>query len=455
MESTYLLPCETARRLYGGVKDLPVYDYHCHLSPRAILEDAPFDNLGEMWLSGDHYKWRLMRAAGVPEDYVTGEQPWASKFQAYAETIALAAGSPLYHWSRMELSQFFGIDTPLNGETAGEIWNAANRVIRERGLSPRKLMRAGKLRYAATTDDPADSLQHHEALALDSGFDIAVTPSFRVDNIFLCRRADYAAYIQRLSFASGIAVTSITQLEIAIARRLDDFTRLGCRFADIGIPYFPARLGSHEEAEAAFAAALAGKALNDDAYAAFVSQMYLFLGEECAERGITLQMHLAVARNVNSPLFEQCGPDSGGDCVGDPVPGRDICALLDAMAQADALPEILLYALNPAMAPQLSAIAGSFAPKVRLGAAWWFCDHKRGIREQLELIAETGWLASFPGMLTDSRSFLSYARHDYFRRILCALLAEWVDAGEYPADAAAEIAERLCCRNAMQLTMNN
>ena len=454
MREDYLLPTDSARRLYQSVKDCPIYDYHCHLSPKEIWEDEPFDNIGEMWLAHDHYKWRLMRAAGIPEEYITGNASWHDKFASYAKAVSTAAGNPLYHWTQMELSRYFGVETALSSVTAENIWDRANQAIRARKLSPRKLIEQSGVRFIATTDDAADSLEFHKKLRDDTTFSAKVTPSFRVDNVLLLRRDRYADYIRKLSDASGVSINNLTDLKAALIKRLDAFAEAGCRFADVGIPYFPDGEGDESAAKRAFDAALAGdvERISDADYSAFIWKMYVFLGKEYRSRGIIMQLHLAVQRNVNTPLFLGSGADSGGDCIGDVISGRSIAVLLDAMHKSNGLPQTILYTLNPSMTAGLCSIAGSF-PDVRIGAAWWFNDHKRGIEEVIKTVAEIHHIGSFLGMLTDSRSFLSYARHDYFRRILCTILASWQDSGEFSGDTEA-LAKAICFENIKKIIEN-
>ena len=449
MQNNYLLSSETAKALYQSVRELPIYDYHCHLSPKEIWEDKPFDNIGEMWLAGDHYKWRLMRAAGISEDKITGAASWKEKFLAYAQAISLAAGNPLYHWTQMELSLYFGIDTPLSPDTAEAIWDEANRVIVEKKFSPRKLMKQANTVYVATTDDVADSLEYHRLLQNDDTLSAKVTPSFRTDNLLQIRRPGYRSYIKKLSAVSGIAITDLASFDAAIEKRLCFFIESGCRFTDVGLPSFPDRIGSDAEADGVLRKALAEEAISEAEYSAFLGRMYLFLGKLYKKYNVVMQLHLAVQRNINTPLFQASGADSGGDCIGDPIPGKHIIAVLDAIHQDGGLPETILYTLNPVMNDQLCAIAGSF-PYVRVGAAWWFNDHKEGIEEVIRTIARIGHIGSFLGMLTDSRSFLSYARHDYFRRILCSILAEWQDSGEFSGNTE-QLAKAICCGNIKNL----
>lgn len=457
MREDYLLPTENARRLYAAVKDCPIYDYHCHLSPMEIWEDRKFDNIGEMWLAHDHYKWRLMRAAGIPESLITGDASWHDKFLAYMKAISTAAGNPLYHWTQMELSRYFGVEISLSPDTAEEIWTLSNKSICDRNLSPKKLIESSGVVFIATTDDAADSLEYHKKLREDKSFAVTVTPSFRVDNALLLLRDGYTEYITKLSEAAKIRINNYDSFKEALLRRLDDFETAGCRLSDVGITYFPEAAGSRNSAEdtagaqRAFYAAVNGDSKHVDIadYYAFLRETYLFLGEEYKRRGIVMQLHMAVQRNVNTPLLESCGEDSGGDCIGDPISGVSICGLLDAMHRKNSLPETILYTLNPSMTAQLCSIAGSF-PNVRVGAAWWFNDHKRGITDVIKTVAEISHIDSFLGMLTDSRSFLSYARHDYFRRILCSVLAEWEDRGEFSGDTE-KIARNICFGNIKRL----
>lgn len=449
MRENYLLENQTALSLYAAIGAAPIYDYHCHLSPKEIYEDQPFENIGDVWLGADHYKWRLMRTAGIPEAQITGDAAGKDKFIAYAKAIALAAGNPLYHWSHMELSQFFGIDLPLNEQNAEEIWERANEHIKKTGLSPRKCIAMANVKYIATTDDPTDSLEYHAKLRADASFPTVVAPSFRTDNLLLIQRAGYAEYIKTLSAAAGIQVTDLASFCTAITRRLDVFVQNGCTFTDVGIPYFPASVSTKEEADATFQKALAGEVVPMPEYSGFLGYMYRFLAAEYKARGLTMQWHLAVYRNANSGLFKTLGADCGVDCVGNAVNGDDLIRMLDAIESNSGLPETIIYTLNSSAAAQIASIADAFR-NVRCGAAWWFCDHKRGILEELNIIAENSAIGAFYGMLTDSRSFLSYARHDYFRRILATFLGDMVEKGELDDAAAVDIAERIAYKNIAQ-----
>lgn len=450
MNDNYMLKTGTARRLYASVKDLPIVDYHCHLSPKEIFEDKPFQNIGEMWLAGDHYKWRLMRTAGIDEEYITGSAPWRDKFIKYAEALEFAAGNPLYHWSHMELSQFFGIDGELNSASAADIYDRANLYIKEHSLSPRKLIEQSRVETLCTTDDITDSLEYHAAIR-ESGFKTRVLPSFRTDNLLLCRRADYTDYIKKLEGVSGVKIDGLASLKEALKNRLEFFCRNGCRFTDVGMPYFPDSIADDAAADAVFKAVLAGKEITESDYLGFIGNMYLFLGGLYKEHDLVMQWHLAVYRNADTRLYTALGADCGVDCVGNPINGNSLIMMLDAINNAGGLPETVIYTLNPSNAAQIASIAGAFR-HVRCGAAWWFCDHKRGIEEALDIYAENASLGGFLGMLTDSRSFLSYARHDYFRRILCEKLGGWAESGEYSEKSAFTLAEKISYKNIKELT---
>ncbi|HAN21764.1 MAG TPA: glucuronate isomerase [Clostridiales bacterium] len=437
MNNDYLLNSETAKRLYESIRYLPIYDYHCHLSPQEIYEDRPFENIGKLWLGHDHYKWRLMRAYGIDEENITGQSDWKEKFLAYAEVIELAANNPLYHWTQMELKQFFAIDEPLNIKTAEEIWNKTNQIIKIKQLSPRKCIEQSNVKYIASTDDICDTLEFHIALRKE-GYPVTVSPSFRTDKLLLIRSNDYNNYINKLSEITDIKIDSLSTLKEAIKSRLLFFREQGCKFSDVGIPFFPDEIASETEAEKIFTSVLAGKEISESEFLSFLGNMYFFLGKLYKENGIVMQWHLAVERNANINLFNERGADVGGDCIGDIIPIKHIIKILDAISKDSGLPQTILYTLNPIMLEPLASAAGCFR-NVRIGAAWWFNDHKKGIEQTLETVSNSMHLAKFLGMLTDSRSFLSYVRHDYFRRILCSVVNRWVVNGEFIGDF-----EKLC-----------
>lgn len=438
---------DSAKKIYEKVKALPIIDYHCHLQPKEIFEDKPFDNIGEIWLSGDHYKWRLMRSVGIDEKYITGDASWKEKFLKYAEALELALGNPLYHWSHMELKQFFGINEPLTSENAEAIWEKANDVICKTSMSPRKLISASNVEYIATTDDIIDTLEYHKLIAEDKNISVKVRPSFRTDNLFLYTADGYTEYISKLSSCSGVNVTNLCSLKDALKKRVEFFVEMGCKMTDVGIERFPEYIGTEEEADCTFGKILNGVTISEKEYDAFISVMYIYLAGLYKENGLIMQLHLAVKRNASTKLFLALGRDVGGDCVGDPIKASALTALLDKMEQENKLPETIVYTLNPTSYYEIATAIRSFR-NVSLGAAWWFCDNLSGIKKQIEIYSETAAIGTFYGMLTDSRSFLSYARHDYFRRILSSALGNAVEAGEYAPEAGAyKIAEKICYCN--------
>ncbi|MBO4410680.1 MAG: glucuronate isomerase [Lachnospiraceae bacterium] len=450
MKYTFLLTNKTAAALYDTILPLPIVDYHCHLSPQEIFEDRQFENIGKIWLGGDHYKWRLMRIAGIPEEQITGNADWKEKFIAYAKALEFSPGNPLYAWSHMELMRYFGIDAEIREDSAEAIYEAANRVIRERKLSPRKLILESKAEILCTTDDPADPLTWHEKIREDKSFPVRVLPSFRPDNALLLTAPSCRAYLEKLGASSGVRIGSVRDLKQALDVRIRYFAEHGCRIADVGIPVFPDRIGTEEEAEAALSAALGGTAPEQELYRAFLGNLFVWLAKEYRTYGIVSQLHLAAERNTNTRIFRSFGPDAGCDTAGDAVIGKDLIRILDAEDRNDGLPTTLLYPLNDSNLTELGSIAGAFR-NVKLSAAWWFNDHESGIRKQLAAFAETGSIGSFYGMLTDSRSFLSYARHDYFRQILSSVLGEWVERGELSYETAERIARKVAYENVREV----
>ncbi len=443
-----LLGSKRAEEIYAAVKDLPIIDYHCHLSPKEIYEDKPFEDIGEIWLAGDHYKWRLMRGYGVDEKYVTGDASWEEKFEKFAEAVGYALGNPVKDWVAAELMFFFGITTPLNKDTAKEIREKANAVIKEKKISPRKLIEMANVEYIATTDDPCDSLEWHDLIAKEGKLSAKVAPTFRTDNLVSVEKADYKNYIAKLEKASGVKIGDLNGFENAINNRLDFFVSRGCRFSDIGVAGFPKAIAERNKAAETFEKILCGGASAEEADA-FKGYLYVYLAREYKKRCITMQMHLAVTRNSNGVMFEKCGADSGFDCVGDAIDTVTLTRVVDAMNRAGGLPETIIYTLNPSMYYTLITMIGAFRG-VHLGVSWWFCDHKRGMRETFDRLSELGHICSMVGMLTDSRSFLSYTRHDYYRQCLCDFLAD--NSSERDGDAPKEVAKKLCYYNAKKLT---
>ena len=449
MDKDFLLSTETAKHLYHDfAAPQPIIDFHCHLNPQEIYEDRQFENITQVWLGGDHYKWRLMRSAGVDEHFITGGASDREKFQKWAETLGLAIGNPLYHWSHLELRNYFGYTGALNGDTAEEVWQLCNEKLKT--LSARKLILDSNVKAICTTDDPADSLEWHKKIAEDKSFDVKVLPSFRPDKALGIEKEDYGNYLARLG-----GIKSFPQLVDVLKERLAFFVSLGCRVSDHGmegVPYAPA---TEEQVEAIFQKRLAGTIPSEAEQKRFKTALLLELGREYHRLGVVMQLHFGVIRDNSHRVFRVLGPDAGIDSIGDAPSIKELAAFLGALDDTRELPKTILYSLNPNDNAALVTVMGAFQTgeavgKVQHGSAWWFNDHKTGMIEQLTTLAADGYLAGFVGMLTDSRSFLSYARHEYFRRILCELLGSWVENGEYPNDEKAlrTIVEGVCFKNA-------
>ena len=452
MNRDFLLNTEAAKKLYHeAAEGMPIIDYHCHLSPKEIWEDIRYENITQVWLGGDHYKWRLMRSAGVPEKYVTGNAPDREKFEKYAEVLGKAVGNPLYHWSHLELRRFFGYEGILNRETAGEVWDLANAKLQEEGYSARGLIVKSNVKIICTTDDPVDSLEWHEKLAADKSFPVTVLPAWRPDKAMNLEKPDYPEYIARLEKAAGMKINSFADLKKALHARLDFFADHGCKLSDHGLNYVMFAPAAEDEIEAVFAErmngilpdaekeAKNGKLPTAAEEAAFKYAFMTFVAGEYAERGWVMQLHYGCRRDNNPVTFRAMGPDTGFDCVDNSAPSTQTAAFLGALEEAGSLPKTILYSLNTNDNAAIDTILGCFQNdtaigRIQHGSAWWFNDHFDGMVEQMKSLASLGYLAGFVGMLTDSRSFLSYPRHEYFRRILCRILGEWVEEGFYPED---------------------
>ena len=444
MKKDILLRNEAAKALYEKASELPIVDYHCHLSPREIYEDKEFGTITDIWQGGDHYKWRVMRAFGIPEEFITAkaEKPEdkekldREKFRAYAKALEMAAGSPLYVWSHMELSQYFEIEDALTADNADEIFDRANKFIRDTGMSPRKLIVSSNVEIVATTDDPADSLEWHQKIREDASFPVKVAPSFRPDKALSLWADDYPEYIERLGKSAGITIHTLEDLKEVLSARLSFFADMGCGVSDVGIEFFPKKSSEHE-AEHAFRKALAGHKVSKANFRNFLFDMYVFLAGEYKKYDITMQLHLNAKRNDSTALYKMLGADVGGDSISSSAPVEDLIAFLDTADQAGKLPKTLVYTNNPDCYEAYTTACTSFRG-VHMGAAWWFNDHERGIMELLDRFGENSNIAAFRGMLTDSRSFLSYARHDYFRRIFATWVGAKLEDGTFLSQAAAE-----------------
>ncbi len=440
MDKDFLLSTDTASELYHKyAAKCPIIDYHCHVSPREIYEDKRFENITEVWLSGDHYKWRIMRSDGIDEYYITGNAPAREKFQRFAEVLPKAIGNPMYHWCHLELKRYFGYEGVLNGDTAEEVWKLTCEKLKEDNMSVRGIIRQSDVRFIGTTDDPTDSLEWHKKIADDSTFDVIVAPSFRPDKALNIDKAEWQEYIDQLSSASGITIDNVISLKKALLSRMEHFARAGCKVSDHGLDHMVFRKAEEKEINAVMKKALQGEGVNSEEAEAFKTELLLFCAGEYARMGWVMQIHYNCLRNPNTAMFSKLGADTGFDCIG-PQNGSEKTALfLDNLYKENKLPKTILYSLDSSDNAFLDAIIGSFqgteiAGKLQHGSAWWFNDNLQGMKEQLISLANLSLLGNFVGMLTDSRSFLSYTRHEYFRRILCSLIGEWVEKGEYPCD---------------------
>ncbi|WP_276357944.1 glucuronate isomerase [Cohnella caldifontis] len=440
MEENFLLNNRTAVALYHDyAKSMPIIDYHCHLSPQEIYENKTYKNITEVWLYGDHYKWRAMRANGVEEKYVTGDASDYDKFLAYARTVPMTIGNPLYHWSHLELRRYFGVNELLNEKNAPVIWEKVNAQLNGEGFGARDLIRKSDVKVVCTTDDPADSLEFHLKLREEQGAGFAVLPSFRPDKGLEIKRAGFREWIRKLEGAWGQPIGDYDALLSALKSRVDFFHSVGGRVSDHALDYVPFAETTKEEAAGIFARALNGETVSLADEQKYKTYTLVYLGKLYAERGWVMQYHMNAQRNNNARMFAKLGPDTGFDSMNDSPIAQPLARLLDALEREDALPKTVLYSLNPAQNPIIASMIGNFQGggipgKLQFGSAWWFNDTKEGMIAQMKSLADMGLLSRFVGMLTDSRSFLSYTRHEYFRRILCNLIGEWVEGGEFPND---------------------
>ncbi|MBQ4435396.1 MAG: glucuronate isomerase [Clostridia bacterium] len=440
MDQNFLLNTETARTLYHeAAKDCPIIDYHCHLSPREIYEDIRYDNITQVWLGGDHYKWRLIRSAGVPEKYITGDAPDYEKFEKYATVIGKAIGNPLYHWSHLELRRFFGYDGILNKATAPEVWKLANEKLQSPGYTSRGLIMMSNVETICTTDDPVDSLEWHEKLAADKTFPVTVIPAWRPDKAMNLEKATWPEYIAQLEKAAGMEIKSFADLKAALHKRLDFFAAHNCKLSDHALNYVMYAPADDAEIERIFASRMNGQLPTAQEEAEFKFAFMSAMAAEYHDRDWAMQLHYGCRRDNNLPMFRKLGPDTGFDCVDNTAPSTQTAAFIGALQEKGALPRTILYSLNTNDNAAIDSILGCFQNEkavgyIQHGSAWWFDDHYDGMVDHLKSLADRGYLAGFIGMLTDSRSFLSYPRHELFRRILCRLFGEWVEEGFYPED---------------------
>ncbi|MBR4863014.1 MAG: glucuronate isomerase [Oscillospiraceae bacterium] len=452
MDKDFLLETETAKHLFHDYAEkMPLADYHCHLNPREIYEDRRFDDLVQVWLgglengvlAGDHYKWRMMRSHGIEEDYITGNKPAYERFLKLAEALEMAIGNPMYHWCHLELQFFFGVTEPLTSESAPRIWEHCNKLLREDPeLTARGMIRKANVAFIGTTDDPIDTLEWHEKIEKDPTITCKVCPSFRPDKAVNLHKPGFADYIRKLGEVVGKELTCTKDVCEALAQRIRFFYEHGCRASDHGLDYVPFRIVSDAEADAVFSKAMNGEAVTAAEAEGYQTKVLLSCAKLYRELGIVMQLHYSCLRNTNARMFKLLGADAGFDTIAQNSCGNNIAAFLSAMDESGNCPKVILYSLNPVDNELLGSLIGSFQGtevpgKIQHGSAWWFNDNKTGMEQQMISLANLGILGNFIGMLTDSRSFLSYTRHDYFRRILCNLVGNWVENGEYPNNDAA------------------
>lgn len=458
LDEDFLLNTKAAQQLYHEyAKGMPVIDYHCHLSPQQIASDHQFENLTQAWLYGDHYKWRAMRTNGVDESYCTGDRPDWEKFQKWAETVPYTLRNPLYHWTHLELQRYFDITDIVSSGTARSIYETCSAKLQTKEYSVRNLLRKMNVRTVCTTDDPVDTLEYHAQLKQD-GFEIPILPAFRPDNAMNVDSPEkFNGYIRKLEGATNVAISNFNDYLFALQNRHDFFASMGCTVSDHGLEEIYVEEFTGWEVEAIFNKVRAGKELNDTERRKFKSAMLVHFAEWDWEKGWVQQFHLGALRNNNSRMTQKIGPDTGWDSIGDFSQGRALARFLDRLDKGNKLAKTILYNLNPADNELIATMAGNFndgsvAGKVQFGSGWWFLDQKDGMVKQINALSNMGLLSRFVGMLTDSRSFLSFPRHEYFRRVLCNLFGEEMTNGELPNDMEwiGKVVRDICYYNARQ-----
>ena len=458
MNADFLLKTETAKKLYHEHAEvMPILDYHCHINPQEIFEDKRYESITQVWLGGDHYKWRAMRSCGVPEYYITGEASYAEKFQKWAETIPNLIGNPLYHWTHLELQRYFGIYEPLNGDNAMEIYEKCNAILAQPDMSARGIIKKSNVRLICTTDDPIDDLVWHEKLAADPTVPAVVLPAFRPDKAMRADKPTFPAYLKQLEQVVGYEINSVEDMRKALADRIAYFADHGCRISDHGLDLCFYVEATEEELNDIFTRAKAGQRITWNEQLAYHTALLVVVGKEYAKRDWVNQLHFGCLRDNSKTMFRKLGPDTGFDAINDQPNAVGMSGMLNALEEAGALGKTILYSLNPSDNAAIGTIMGAFQTdspipgKIQQGSAWWFNDHKPGMEAQMVSLMSLGAFGTFNGMLTDSRSFLSYTRHEYFRRILCNLVGQMVEDGEYPADMKqlGKLIENICYNNTL------
>lgn len=440
MDENFLLSNSESERLYHEYsKNMPIIDYHCHINPKEILEDKKFENITQVWLYGDHYKWRQMRTFGIDEKYITGDGSDYEKFLAWAKTISFAIGNPLYHWTHLELKRFFGVDEVLNEKTAPAIWEKVNKQLSSDEFTVRELIKKSNVKVICTTDDPIDSLEYHIALSEDKSFDVKVLPTFRPDKALGINKETFKEWFNKLEEVVGFSITNFAEYLEALKKRVEFFHKVGCRISDNALDFVPVGNATIEEASDIFAKVLKNGKVSFEEENRFRVFVLKYLGKLYYDLNWAMQLHMNCVRDNNSVMFNKLGPDTGFDSLNDTEVAIPLSKLLDSLNKENALPKTIIYSLNPNDNPTIGTLLGCFQGdnikgKIQFGSAWWFNDHKIGMEDQIKSLANLGMLSTFVGMLTDSRSFLSYTRHEYFRRILCNVIGEWIENGELPDD---------------------
>ena len=458
MDKDFLLDTDTAKKLFHEYcENLPICDYHCHLSPEEIYENEAPKDISELWLKGDHYKWRAMRSCGVSEAYCTGDKSGKEKFEKFAYTLQYAIGNPLYHWAHIELQKYFGINTPLSAKTADDIYERANKAMADGDFRPQSLIMRSNVKIVCTTDDPIDDLKYHKLLKSVDGFDCRVLPSFRPDKALNAHLDGFADYIKKLGIAADVEIKSYKDVITALLKRADYFNEIGCRISDQAFDYVPFKISADDEIEAVFVRAMNGEKLTQSDIDGYKTQVLLALGEKYHELGWAMEIHIGAMRNNNTAMFNAKGADIGFDSVGDDNIAYPLSRFLDALNVNGKLPKTILFNLNNKDNIVLATMLGNFQSdeaesKIQFGPAWWFLDTMDGMTEQMKALGNLGILGKFVGMETDSRSFTSYGRHDYFRRIMCSLIGRWVEDGWYANDdeMLKEIVQGISYNNAMK-----
>lgn len=457
MGKDFLLSNDTAKELYKAARKMPIYDYHCHISPREIWENKQFRSVTELMLGGDHYKWRAMLSNGVDESCIRGDASDWDKFYAFASTLKYAVGNPLFHWTHLELRRVFGIEEVLSAETAKSIYEQCNKMLALEEFRCRRLIEKFNVKVICTTDDPCDDLLFHKQIAADESFAVKVLPAWRPDKVINIDRGGFVDYMGLLGRVSGVSTLNLPSMLAALRSRFEYFHACGARISDHALDTVPYAMPSHTIAGEAFRKALSGQPLTQQEIDTYKTYMLLELGKMYKEKNWVMQYHIGAMRNNNPRMFDQYGADVGFDSINDSLIAQNLSNLL-AVQEADGnLPKTILYCLNPRDNYVLGTMIGNFQGdgipgKVQFGSGWWFCDQRQGMIDQMTALANLGLLGRFVGMLTDSRSFISYPRHEYFRRILCDLIGTWVENGEYPADmdTLKELVRGICYNNAVE-----